>query len=212
MIFRPYNPVCGYSCTWCGMSSKHPGQPRCYWRGIQGVFPKRQYSLALQIGDMVEKNLISAEEMVAKMKKEMGLDDTADPTKPSAIDEELSNGVKQAVGTMLDKRSDTPGFGMFLMAMGGKETFRDNLARGTVSAFKANLPYLMETFASSFTNFIPFKEIITERIRHQMTPADLEDMFMSFMATELGFVEQLGGYLGFMVGILQGCIFIVAGT
>ena len=36
-------------------------------------------------------------------------------------------------------------------------------------------------------------------------------MFMSFMSTELGFVEQLGGILGFIVGVLQGLIFLAAG-
>eukprot|EP01061_Rhynchopus_euleeides_P018646 TRINITY_DN30824_c1_g2_i1.p1 TRINITY_DN30824_c1_g2~~TRINITY_DN30824_c1_g2_i1.p1 ORF type:complete len:476 (+),score=106.62 TRINITY_DN30824_c1_g2_i1:200-1429(+) len=209
MIFRPYKPVLGCAITVCGRNAK--GEPRCMFRGFQGVFPKRQYSLAQQIGDMVNKNLISAEEMVDKMKQEMGLDD-ANPEGPSGIDGELSEGVSEAVGKMIDNKSQTPGFPMFLRAMGGKEKFGDALTRGTVISFKKHLPFLMETFADSFTRFIPFSEIITYRIRHEMTPADLEDMFMSFMAAELGFVENLGGVLGFIVGVLQTCIFIVAGT
>eukprot|EP01063_Lacrimia_lanifica_P041624 TRINITY_DN9760_c0_g1_i1.p1 TRINITY_DN9760_c0_g1~~TRINITY_DN9760_c0_g1_i1.p1 ORF type:complete len:396 (+),score=131.83 TRINITY_DN9760_c0_g1_i1:59-1246(+) len=196
MIFQPYEKKCG----------------------LQGVFPKRQHQLAQQIGDMVEKNLISADEMVAKMKKELGMDDNPNPVDPvaapkeSSLDQELKDGILGAINGMLEKRQDTPGFGLFLQAMGGKEAFRDNLTRGAFSAFKQNLPYLMETFAQSFTDFIPFAAIITDRIRNKMTPKDLEDMFMSFMATELGFVEQLGGVLGFIVGILQSAIFIVAGT
>ena len=145
MIFRPYTPKCGFAFHICGPSSTNPGEPRCYWKGIQGVFPKRQYALALQIGEMVNKNLISAEEMVTKMKKELGLNDE-NPEAPSKMDEDLAEGIKGAVTGMIDKKASTPGFGMFLKSMGGKEAFCDNLTRGTVVSFKSNLPFLMETF------------------------------------------------------------------
>eukprot|EP00659_Diplonema_papillatum_P011470 gene11470-17643_t len=186
MIFRPYKPRCGFSLGICGPSKSAPGRPKCHFRGIQGVFPKRQHGLALQLGNMVEKNLISADEMVGKMKKELGLDDAVQGG-PSTIDDELEVAVRHAVETMLEKKADNRMGVAFINMFGGKEVFTTKLTKAAI-------------------------DIITDRIRYKMTPQDLEEMFMSFMDTELGFVEQLGGVLGFIVGMLQTGIFILTGT
>ena len=146
MIFRPYNPVGGFSCGLCGKNAKN--EVRCAWRGFQGVFPKRQYSLAQQIGDMVNKNLISAEEMVGQMQKQIGIN-VDEPEAESPLDADLADGVGDAVSKMLDNKAKTPGFPMFLKAMGGKDKFCDALTRGTVISFKKNIPFLMTTFGMS---------------------------------------------------------------
>ena len=50
-----------------------------------------------------------------------------------------------------------------------------------------------------------------EKNKRKNNKKQLEDMFMSFMATELGFVEQLGGILGAMVGCLQSLMYLAQG-
>eukprot|EP01062_Namystynia_karyoxenos_P004183 TRINITY_DN11479_c0_g1_i1.p1 TRINITY_DN11479_c0_g1~~TRINITY_DN11479_c0_g1_i1.p1 ORF type:complete len:439 (+),score=153.40 TRINITY_DN11479_c0_g1_i1:70-1317(+) len=191
MIFRPYKKTCGF----------------------QGVLPKRQHGLAVQIGDMVEKHLISAEELVEKCKEEVGF---VDGRLSQEGEEKLYVLIEEhAVSALLDKQKDTPGFNAFISSMGGMQEMRAKLTRALTTTIKKNLEGkqgVLQVFAASFTRYIPFRDLVTHRIRYRMTPADLENMFMSFMKDELGFVENLGGVLGFMVGCLQTGIYMVAGT
>eukprot|EP01060_Flectonema_neradi_P040162 TRINITY_DN9061_c0_g1_i2.p1 TRINITY_DN9061_c0_g1~~TRINITY_DN9061_c0_g1_i2.p1 ORF type:complete len:411 (+),score=67.60 TRINITY_DN9061_c0_g1_i2:55-1287(+) len=206
LIFQPYEPRCGFNLG-------------CVkWKGFQGVFPKRKYGLAEQIGEMVDKNLLSAAEMVDKMKTELGLDPSSQDAmlgENSQVEQELEKEIHTAVEDMINEFGNKMGgqgtINAFTGPFGGREVFVNNLTKGAMFSLKKNLPLMMETFANAFKSQIPFRRLITERIRNQMSPADLEEMFMSFMSTELGFVEQLGGILGAMVGVLQSLMYLAQG-
>ena len=55
---------------------------------------------------------------------------------------------------------------------------------------------------------IHIDELVTVKIK-TMSLDEMEKMFLSFMKEEFKFIEFLGGFLGFFVGLIQAIIFYI---
>ena len=147
LIFQPYEPTCGFNLG-------------CVkWKGLQGVFPKRKHGLADQIGEMVDKNLLSATEMVEKMKGELGLDPNSEDAmlgENSQIEKDLEKEIHTAVEDMISefgaKMGGQGAINAFAGPFGGRDVFINNLTKGAMFSLKKNLPLMMETFGMFFSH------------------------------------------------------------
>ena len=70
------------------------------------------------------------------------------------------------------------------------------------------VPALIETAAQEIENSLNLRERIQEKIEHLSIPR-LEKLLMGIMSKEFRFVEFIGAVLGAVIGLTQGCIFLI---
>ena len=169
MIFRPLKPI---KIPILGFT-------------LQGLIPKRRLEIAKNIGEVVEKELISIEEIIDKFLESEGKDELVEKMKVKIITAIESNlppiasmfGSKiiEYANEILDKEMDA----MVSEAI-------ENLVE------KAHLHVKLET-------------VIEEKI-NQFELEKIEDIVMQIAKKELRHIEILGGFIGFAIGIFQGLI------
>ncbi|NLT20570.1 MAG: DUF445 family protein [Syntrophomonadaceae bacterium] len=156
---------------------------------LQGLLPKRQAEIAVSVGDLVEEQLLSLDEIFEKINTpetmEMAIVKTV-----KVLREKLDNMlprflpamVVQLVGDIMEKvvRQEAPGL----------------------------INQLIESGHEYLSKDIQIRKIVTQKII-DFDLDQLEDMIRSVSNKELTFIEILGGVLGFIIGLVQvGIIFL----
>ncbi len=173
MIFRPKKPV-----TILGIK-------------IWGLIPKRKSDLARKIGETVETELISHQDIHRVVNTD-------------AFREEILSAIVVAVERFIEQKlGSNP---LIAMMMSGevatqiKESVKDEL-RGI-------LPEFMENMFAKMEEKIDFKEIVRTKIE-EFDLGKLESIVYKIAAKELQAIEIFGGVLGFVVGCVQVGIIVV---
>jgi uncharacterized membrane protein YheB (UPF0754 family) len=160
---------------------------------IQGVFPKRQLVLAEKLGNIVANELFSIDEVLVKLKNE--------------------DSQKKAMGFVETKIDDfinlklpaqMPMLAMFLsadMKVKIKTTLLDEITNV--------IPGVIDSFANDIKENIDVKAIVYEKVA-QFSADKFEDILFSIMKKEFKLIEILGGVLGFIIGIIQLLLVILA--
>lgn len=152
---------------------------------IQGVIPKRRDEIAKSIGETVEKELLSVDEI---------------------IDQLLAGTDKQEILDMLKKR--------IIEMTEGKLPSLLNAFSGMIQKYieeiidakgEALLDEMTETLIHKATSSISISKMIEEKIS-MFELDEIEKMILKIARTELKHIEYLGGVLGFLIGIVQGVI------
>lgn len=167
LIFRPYKPVkiplLNYS--------------------IQGLIPKRQEEIAKKLGEVIERELISLNDIMEHLKEK---------DLQQQLLEVLLPLIRQSVLNRLPP---------FIPA-----SFRDVLASVITDILSREAPALFNIFSSEIVNGIrnhlSFAQIIESKIK-QMDWSSLEKLVLQIASKELRHIEILGGVLGFIIGLLQ---------
>lgn len=171
LIFRPYLPVniLGYK--------------------LQGVVPKRRRELARSIGEVIEKELLSADDLLGFMKSGEIL---------CGIEETLSQALKVRV---LDR---LPAFIPLSIKNAISDTIGDQMHRHLPSL----IAELADKYGERFKEQFNIAEMVEEKVNS--FPLDrLERIIVSVSSRELKHIEVLGGVLGFIIGLIQAGIMLL---
>ncbi len=167
MIFRPRKPI-----VFLGIK-------------IWGLIPKRKSDLAKKIGETVEKELISHQ-------------DIYNAVNTKEFHEEILETILIAIDKFIsEKLGNNPLIAMMLS--GDALTSIKEMLKGELHKM---LPDLMESMFEKIENKIDFKDIVQKKIE-EFDLLKLEQIIYNIAAKELRAIEIFGGILGFAVGIIQ---------
>ncbi len=150
---------------------------------IQGVIPKRRYEIAENIGKVVEKELLSVQDILPLF--ETGINDTVFIRNISGI-------------IKADLLNRFPNF--FPLKL--KETVGNLIEDILLKELPKILPNLAKHGLENLGENIDISSIIEEKINN-LELLDFEDMLISITRKELKHIEYLGGFLGFLIGLVQ---------
>jgi uncharacterized membrane protein YheB (UPF0754 family) len=172
MLFHPRRPVQVGSLT------------------VQGIFPKRQKALALNLAAVIEGELLSHDDIRQAMQR---------PEFSARLKERILDGFSEFLSARLGGLN--PMIAMFLdgpMMEKVKGLLDKELDR--------IVPGLLETATGELENSLDFRRIIQEKIEG-LSMERLEILLMSIMAREFRFIEVVGAVLGAIIGLIQGLLF-----
>lgn len=167
MLFRPYNPI------------KIPG----FFYTFQGVIPKRRHELARSIGEVIEKELLPVNELIAQFSLP-----------------ELAEGLSVYINAVIRQKimERLPGF----IPVSLKNVITETL----VDLVKKQLPSVINRLGNDLSDNLKSKIHLGELVEDKLNRFDLEKLeavILKVARRELRHVEILGGVLGFIVGVFQ---------
>ena len=172
MLFHPRRPVQVGSLT------------------VQGIFPKRQKALAMNLAAVIEGELLSHDDIRQAMQR---------PEFSARLKERIQDGFTEFLSQRLG--SLNPMIAMFLdSAM--MEKIRGMLDK----ELDRIVPGLLETAVGELETSLDFRRIIQDKIEN-LSMERLEVLLMSIMAREFRFIEVVGAVLGAAIGLIQGLLF-----
>ncbi len=172
MLFHPRRPVQVGSLT------------------IQGIFPKRQKALAMNLAAVIEGELLSHDDIRQAMQR---------PEFAAGLRARIMEGFSEFLSTRLG--SLNPMIAMFL------DSAMMEKIRGLLDKeLDRIVPGLLETAAGELEGSLDFRRIIQEKIEN-LSMERLEILLMSIMAREFRFIEVVGAVLGAAIGLIQGLLF-----
>ncbi|TWI78313.1 uncharacterized protein DUF445 [Lacibacter cauensis] len=168
MLFHPRNPV-----NILGMK-------------VQGIFPKRQQQFAEKLGKLVSRELLSFDEIEAKITNPDNLKKVM-PTVEAHIDHFL----RVKLGETM------PMISMFI----GDKTI-EKLKAVFMDELEILFPKFMKDYSVTLKQQLDLEAIVTEKVK-AFSSDKLEEILYQVMAKEFRFVEIIGAVLGFLIGIFQ---------
>ena len=157
---------------------------------VQGIFPKRQKALAMNLAAVIEGELLSHDDIRQAMQR---------PEFSARLKDRILDGFSEFLSMRLG--SLNPMIAMFLdgpMMEKVKGLLDKELDR--------IVPGLLETATGELENSLDFRRIIQDKIEN-LSMERLEILLMSIMAREFRFIEVVGAVLGAFIGLLQGLLF-----
>lgn len=167
MLFRPLYPVkiplLGYT--------------------IQGVIPRRHQELAVTIGQVVENELISAEDLLDKLK---------------SIN--LKGELKNSLAVIVEKRvkEKYPNF----LPVNFRFILIDFLREAIFREIDKFFDHLVDKLINNSREKIQISKIVEDKVAN-FELIQLERIIFNVVRKELKHIEILGGILGFFIGIIQ---------
>jgi uncharacterized membrane protein YheB (UPF0754 family) len=160
---------------------------------IHGLVPRRQKEIAVSLGSMIERDLFSQEDIHAALS---GADTAAEA---AAFLSEQVDTFAQKIG------AQNPMVGMFLQG-----PLLDQIKTMLSEQMAERFPQFMERIVSRVEHRLDVSEIVAQKIEG-FDLTKLESLIYEISARELRMIEVLGGVLGFLVGLVQVGIMMVAG-
>ena len=93
----------------------------------------------------------------------------------------------------------------FELILATAKTLKENLKKDFVAEVVEALPMLTNKISEQMERTTKIDEMVSEKIK-AMSLDDMERMFLDFMEEEFKFIEFLGGFLGFFVGLIQALV------
>lgn len=159
---------------------------------VQGIFPKRQQALALNLAAVIENELLSHDDIQQSMQR---------PEFIAKVKESILQGFTTFLTTRLSGLH--PMIAMFVTGpmlekiTGLLDTEMDRI-----------VPGLLATASTELENTLDFRAVIQEKIEN-LSIERLEALLMSIMAKEFRFVEIVGAVLGGAIGLAQSVIYLL---
>ncbi len=160
---------------------------------IQGLIPRRQSELAENLGNLVEKELVSHKDIQAILE---------------------SDDVKHEIKTMIEKQVDKfmteklgsiPMVSMFLQG-----DLAQQIKQMLVDQLDHVIPEFIQASIAQIEQRLDFKDIVKEKVEN-FDHEKLEEIVFRIAAKELKTIEILGAVLGFFVGSVQVLLLILFG-
>lgn len=161
---------------------------------IQGVIPKRQDALARNLGEMVERELVSHHDLA----KALGSPALLDALRPV---------VQSEAKRFADER--LPGLHP-MVAMFLTQGMKDKVAEMLSTELEAMIPRLATGAGEALETQLPVRDLVRAKVE-AMSPKTMEDMLFSILAKEFGFIEWSGAALGALVGLAQSGMLLLLG-
>ncbi len=165
-----------------------PIEPSTFFK-IQGVIPKRHAEIAASIGEVVEKELLSIDEILDKIMEDVDK-------------EEILNSIKTKIIEIIQRE-----FRMYAMFAGVINPLLDDIFQKEGNKL---LTKMSEKMKRKVVNSISIKEMVEDKIK-SLDLLQLEDIIIKIAHNELRHIEYLGGVLGLIIGLVQGIIIYFMG-
>jgi len=171
-----------------------PHKPvRLFGVTFQGLVPRRQKEIAASLGSMIERDLFSQADIHAALSGS----ETAEEA--TAFMSEQIDAFAQKIG------AQNPMVGMFLQG-----PLLDQIKQTIAGQMAERFPEFMERVVTRVEHRLDVSEIVARKIEG-FDLSKLESLIYEISARELRTIEILGGVLGFLVGLVQVGIMVVAG-
>ncbi len=172
----------------------HPKEPKKIL-GItfHGIFPKRQKQFAEKLGKLVSNELLSFKDIEEKISNPANIGKLM-PFVESHIDHFLR--VKLA--------EQMPVISMFI----GDKTI-NQLKEVFITELTELFPVIMKNYMNNLQEDLDLEKIVTQKVAG-FSSDKLEQILNDIMAKEFRFVEIIGGILGFLIGLLQVLLTLLA--
>jgi uncharacterized membrane protein YheB (UPF0754 family) len=172
----------------------HPREPkRILGFTFQGIFPKRQAAFAEKLGNLVSTELINFEDIKAKLTQPKVLAD---------VEMHLDQLLDQYLKVKL--KEQMPLISMFI----SDETI-GSLKNSIKTEFVNNLPGIVQKLAAGVEADLDINKIVRDKVA-AFSSDKLEQILNAIMSKEFRFVEIIGAVLGFLIGLLQVGITLLA--
>ncbi len=172
----------------------HPREPKqILGLTVQGIFPKRQKQFAEKLGKLVGDELLSFRDIEQKISNPENIQKIM-PFVEKHIDEFLRVKLGQQM----------PMIAMFV----GEKTI-DEMKRIFIEELQNLFPVIMQNYMGELQKDLDLEKIVYSRVS-SFSSEKLEDILNQIMSKEFKFVELLGGVLGFIIGIVQVLITLIA--
>ncbi len=160
---------------------------------LQGIFPKRQEKLAEQVGEIVEEELFSINDIIEKINKRENLEDIF-----ILLEQKIDNYLRDRL------LNSMPMLKMFV-----NDELIEKIKMSMVSEFEKILPEVIDKFSSKLEKEVNVKQMVYDKIAN-FSSEKLEEILFSIMKKEFKFIEIVGAVLGFMIGLVQvGLLYVV---
>lgn len=153
---------------------------------VQGIFPKRQDQFAEKLGKLVSRELLSFDEIEAKI------------TNPDNLKQVLPQVESHINHFLRVKLSDSmPMISMFI----GDKTI-EKLKAVFMEELEILFPKIMKDYSGTLKQQLDLEAIVTDKVK-AFSSDKLEEILYQVMASEFRFVEIIGAVLGFLIGLFQ---------
>lgn len=178
----------GWVTTWIAIKMLfHPRRPiKILGLTIQGIFPKNQRLIAQKLGQVVGKELLSFDEIEQKVTNPENLQKLK-PDIEQHIDHFLRNKLKEV-------------FPMLAMLIGEKTILQ--LKDAFLLELETLFPVLMKNYMTKLEKDLDLEKIVTEKVA-AFSSEKLEDILNQITKKEFKFLEFIGGFFGFIIGLIQ---------
>ncbi|TXT28924.1 MAG: YheB protein [Chitinophagaceae bacterium] len=160
---------------------------------FHGIFPKRQKQFAEKLGKLVSNELLSFEDIEQKISNPANISKMM-PLVETHIDHFLR--VKLA--------EQMPMISMFI----GDKTI-NQLKTVFITELTELFPVIMKNYMQNMQGELDLEKIVIDKVSG-FSSDKLEQILNDIMAKEFRFVEIIGGVLGFLIGLLQVFLTILA--
>lgn len=175
LIFRPYQPI------------KFP----LLDYSLQGVVPKRRLELARNIGEVIEKELLSARDLLTYFHE-------------GEITGELLRSVELGIRVRLMDR--LPAF----IPLSIKNIISDVLSEQVNKELPGLIKEVLDRFGDKLEDKLKIGEMVENKLNAYPIER-IESIILAVSARELRHIEILGGVLGFVIGLLQVALLYLLG-
>jgi uncharacterized membrane protein YheB (UPF0754 family) len=156
---------------------------------LQGLLPKRKAEIARSLGELVENQLLS-------------VDDIFDKINTTVVQDKL---VETIAGLVRDKlNSIVP----HIIPARITQLLADSIEKILRQEAPGIIIQVINSERSYITTEIKVKKIVEDKV-NQFDLDQLENLIKGVSSTELRFIEVLGGILGLIIGIFQVLILII---
>jgi uncharacterized membrane protein YheB (UPF0754 family) len=178
----------GWITTWIAIKMLfHPRRPiRFAGLTLQGIFPKNQRHIAEKLGQVVGRELLSFDEIEQKI------------TNPDNINR-LRPEIEAHIDGFLRNRL-TAQFPILSMFVGEKTI--GQLKEGFMTELESLFPVLMKSYMGKLQQDLDLEKIVTEKVAG-FSSEKLEDILKQITKKEFLFLEFVGGFFGFLIGLFQ---------
>lgn len=172
----------------------HPKVPvKVFGLTFHGIFPKRQQQFAQKLGKLVGEQLLSFQEIEEKFTNPQNLKSVT-----PVIDKHIDDFLKTRLAEKM------PMIGMFI----GEKTIHE-LKTIFIEELESIFPEIMKSYTTNLKSQLDLEKIVTDKVA-AFSSDNLEKLLYQIMAKEFRFVEIIGGVLGFIIGLLQVLISLLA--
>lgn len=173
MLFRPFDPI---------------NIPFINFK-IQGLIPKRKAEIAQSIGETIETELLSMDEIIDRLIKGNNMDEIL-----CLLKERISIIVSQHLPSIIPSAFK----GMIVKYI---DDVIDSEGEKIITEF-------IENISKKAASNVEISKIIEDKV-NEFDMEKLESIVIKIAKTELKHIEVLGGILGFIIGIFQGLIILL---
>lgn len=152
---------------------------------LHGIFPKNKHKLANNLGNVVQRDLISFDDIKNRL---------TDPASMHQMAEEVSVHVENMVRERLHKTK----FQQTVVPEGLIKTIHKVITND----IESTLPKLIDQYIDKLEEKIDIYAMVQEKVTN-FSDEKLEQLILSITQKEFKFIELIGAVLGFFIGCLQ---------